>query len=75
VKLLLENWRALLEGDVIPFPQQPKISEEDLQFVIMVDSSLQRRLEASHGGIDEIPIEKIYKIDELMDALENLLKK
>jgi len=75
MKFLLENWRKLLEGDVIQFPQQPKISDENIQFVIMVDSSLQRRLEAIYGGLEEIPIEKIEKIDELMNALENLLKK
>ena len=27
MKLLLETWRRLLEGDVIQFPQKPKISE------------------------------------------------
>jgi len=75
MKLLLENWRKLLEGEVIDFPRQPKISEADLQFVIMVENSTTRRLEGAYGNIGEIPIEKIEKLDDIMNDLESLLKK
>ena len=75
MKLLLENWRKLLEGEVIDFPRQPKISEADLQFVIMVENSTTRRLEDTYDNISEVPIEKFEKLDEIMNDLEELLKR
>ena len=75
MKLILENWRKLLkEGKVIQFPRQPKISEADLQFVIMVENSIQRRLETAYGNTMEVPIEKFEKLDEIMNEIEELLK-
>jgi len=75
MKFLLENWRKLLEGNVIQFPQQPKISDEDLQFVIMVESSIQRRLEAIYGNTHEVPLKKFEKMEEIINGIEELLKK
>ena len=75
MKLLLENWRKLLEGEVIQFPRQPQISEADLQFTIMVENSIQRRLEATYGNISEVPIEKFDKLEEIIDEIERLLRK
>ena len=31
MKLILENWRKLLEGDVINFPSKPTASEDDIK--------------------------------------------
>ena len=75
MKFLLENWRKLLEGEVIDFPHQPKISEADLQFIIMVENSTQRRLETAYGKTSEVPIENFEQLDEIMNDLEELLKK
>jgi hypothetical protein len=75
MKLLLESWRKLLEGEVIDFPHQPKISEADLQFIIMVEDSSTQRLKDAYGNISEVPIEKFEQLDEIMNDLEELLKK
>ena len=75
MKLLLENWRKFLEGEVIDFPHQPRISEADLQFIIMVEDSSTQRLKDAYGNISEVPIEKFEQLDEIMNNLEELLKK
>jgi len=67
LKLLFENWRKLLEGEVLDFPHRPKVSEEDLQKVIALDYSLRELLKELYGNISEIPID----VDRTMDALVN----
>jgi hypothetical protein len=74
MKLLLENWRKVVEGEVIDFPRQPKTSEANVQFVIFVDNAMQKRLKNIYGNIDEVPPEKWEKLDGLMDELEGLLE-
>jgi len=75
MKLLLENWRKLLEGEVIQFPREPQISEENLQFIIFVENAIAKRLAALYGNTSEIPIDKVEQIDQLMDELQKLLTK
>ena len=74
MKLLLENWRKVVEGEVIDFPQQPKTSEANVQFVVFVDNAMQKRLKDIYGNISQVPPEKWEKLDELMNELEGLLK-
>jgi hypothetical protein len=74
MKLLLENWRKIVEGEVIDFPRQPKTSEANVQFVIFIDNAVQRRLGDIYGNISQVPPEKWDKLDGLMDELEELLK-
>ena len=75
MKLLFENWRKLLrEGDVIQFPHQSRISEEDIQFVIDIEYQIANRLEALHGNTSEIPIEKLERLDGIMNEIERLFK-
>ena len=74
MKLLLETWRKVVEGEVIDFPQQPKTSEANVQFVVFVDSAIQRRLKDIYGNISQVPPEKWEKLDGLMDELEELLQ-
>jgi len=75
MKLLLETWRRLLEGDVIQFPQKPKISEANIQFVIMIEDQIAVRLEDLYGDAHSVPIEKIHQLEQLTNSLEDLLKK
>ena len=75
MKLIMENWRKLLEGDVIHFPHQPKISEEDLQFVIQLEDQIAQKLAAAHGNIASIPVKDIDKLDQILNDLEKLLKR
>ena len=74
MKLLLETWRKVVEGEVIDFPRQPKTSEANVQFVVFVDSAIQRRLKDIYGNISQVPPEKWEKLDGLMDVLEELLE-
>ena len=74
MKLLLETWRKVVEGEVIDFPQQPKTSEANVQFVVFVDNAMQKRLKDIYGNITQVPPEKWEKLDGLMDELEELLQ-
>jgi len=74
MKLLLENWRKIVEGEVIDFPRQPKTSEANVQFVVFVDNAMQKRLKDIYGNISQVPPEKWEKLDGLMDELEGLLE-
>jgi len=74
MKLLLETWRKVVEGEVIDFPQQPKTSEANVQFVVFVDNAMEKRLKDIYGNITQVPPEKWEKLDGLMDELEELLE-
>jgi hypothetical protein len=86
MKLLFENWRKLLEGDVIDIshllPQEPEIDygpneevQESLQLVIKIEDMAANRLAKLHGNHAEIPIEKINALEKIIDDLEALLKR
>ena len=74
MKLLFENWRKLLEGEVIQFPHQPKTSEDDIQYVIQLEEQIAQRLANLHGNMASIPPEKIEHLEQIMNDLEELLK-
>jgi hypothetical protein len=74
MKLLFENWRKIVEGEVIDFPRQPKTSEANVQFVIFVDNAVQRRLKDIYGNISQVPAEKWERLDGLMNELEEMLQ-
>ena len=75
MKLLLENWRKLLEGEVIQFPQQPKISEDDLQRVINFEDEVANLLTNIYGNTSSIPINILELMDTLVVSVEETLKK
>ena len=75
MKLLFENWRKLLEGTVLDFPHQPKISEEDLQRVIALEGRVGELLRELYGNTSEIPIDVIETMEALINAVEESLKK
>jgi len=66
--------KSVAEGEVIDFPQQPKTSEANVQFVIFVDDAMQKRLKDIYGNISQVPPEKWEKLDGLMNELEGLLE-
>jgi len=74
MKLLFENWRKLLEGEVIDFPMQPKLTEEDLQYTIRLEDEIAQRLANLHGNMASIPPEKIEQLEQIMMDIEELLK-
>jgi len=74
MKLLLENWRKLIEGEVIQFPHQPRTSEDDMQFIIQLEDQIAQRLAGLHDNMASIPPEKIEHLEEIMNNLEELLK-
>ena len=75
MKQLLENWRKLLEGEVLDFPHQPKISEEDLQRVIALEGRIGELLREFYGNTSEIPIDVIDIMEAHINATEESLKK
>ncbi len=74
MKLLLENWRKLLEGEVIQIPRRPKISEDNLQYVIQLEDTISQKLANMHHNMASIPVEKIEKLEQIMNDIEELLK-
>ena len=87
MKFLFESWRKhLKEGEVIDInhllPQEPTIdrgpSEEDqksLDLVIKIEDMAANRLTELYGNASEVPIEKIDTLEEIINDLEELLKK
>ena len=75
MKLTLENWRKLLEGDVINFPSKPTASEDDIKKVISLEDDIGNLLASIYGNQSEIPIDVIEIMDSLVDAVEESLKK
>ena len=87
MKFLFESWRKhLKEGEVIDIshllPQEPTIdrgpSEEDqksLDLVIKIEDMAANRLTELYEYADEVPIEKINTLEEIINDLEELLKK
>jgi hypothetical protein len=85
MKLLFENWRKLLEGEVIDInhllPPEPEVDqgpseedEESLQLVIKIEDMAANRLSELYGSQDSVPIEKIDTLENIIDDLEALLK-
>tara|TARA_R110000824_G_scaffold129767_3_gene291323 strand:- start:659 stop:886 length:228 start_codon:yes stop_codon:yes gene_type:complete len=74
MKLMLENWKRLLEGEVVQFPHQPKVNKEDIQLVIDIEHQIASRLVELHGNNSEVPIEKLEKLDEIMYEIEGMFK-
>jgi len=75
MKLLFENWRKLLEGEVIDFPTQPRLSQKSLNLVINIEDQVGQRLAELYGNMSEIPVDKIIELEDAMNSLEELLKK
>ncbi len=75
MKLILENWRKLLEGDVINFPSKPTASEDDIKKIISLEDGIGNLLASIYGNQSEIPIDVIEIMDSLVDAVEESLKK
>jgi len=75
MKLLLERWRKLLEGEVIPFPQEPKVSEDDMQLVIAFENEVSDLLAEIYGSHVDWPTNIIEIFDSLVNAVEESLKK
>lgn len=82
MKLLFENWRKLLEGEVIQFPGKPEteIPEDDSEYINAkvinnIDDELGKRLAEIYGNTREIPFDKLFRLEELMGELDKLLTK
>ena len=75
MKLLLENWRKLLEGEVIDFPTQLSVSKEDILRVISLEGNIEFLLIEFYGGIGRVPLEVNEALEVLIDVAEESLKK
>ena len=62
------------EDNLVFLPHRPRINDDNLQFIIEAESESTDRLAKLHGGISSVPMEKLDKLDTIMNALENLLK-
>ena len=75
MKLLLESWRKLLEGEVIPFPSVPEVSEDDMLMVTTFEDEVADMLGEIYGNQSEIPLNVIEIFDSLVNAVEESLKR
>ncbi len=75
MKLLLENWRKLLEGEVIPFPSVPEVSEDDMLMVTTFEGEIGDMLGEIYGNQSEIPLNVIEIFDSFINAVEESLKR
>ena len=71
----MENWRKLIEGEVIDFPLSPAATEEEpIQRVVKFEGDVAELLAVMYGNQAEIPIEVIDQLEALVDAVERTLK-
>ena len=75
MKLIMEGWRKLLEGEVVPFPSVPKVSEEDMLTVTTFEGEVADMLGEIYGNQSEIPLNVIEIFDSLVNAVEESLKR
>ena len=75
MKLILENWRKLLEGEVIPFPSVPEVSEDDMLMVTTFEGEIGDMLGEIYGNQSEIPLNVIEIFDSFINAVEESLKR
>ena len=75
MKLIIENFRKLMEGEVIQFPQEPKTSHEDIQKIIKLESVIGDELGKIYGNQSSIPIEVIDSMEQFINLVEGTLKK
>ena len=80
MKLLFENWRKLLEGEVIQFPGKPEteIPEDDAEYINAkvvnnIEDEIGKRLAEIYGNTQEIPFGKLFRLEELMGELDELI--
>ena len=72
---IMEGWRKLLEGEVVPFPSVPKVSEEDMLTVTTFEGEVADMLGEIYGNQSEIPLNVIEIFDSLVNAVEESLKR
>lgn len=70
-----EREKLAKEGEVLDFPTQPKVSDENIQHVIALENSIGETLGNIYGNQSEIPLEIIEQMETLIDAVEQSLKK
>ena len=66
---------GLPEGEVIDFPVQASVSEDDLQKVIKLENNVAELLAVIFGNQTEIPIDVLERMDDLINEVEEALKK
>lgn len=75
MKFIIENFRKLIEGEVIQFPQEPKVSQEDIQKIIKLEDMIGDELGKIYENQSSIPIEVIELMEQFVNLVEATLKK
>ena len=74
MKLLLENWRKLMEGEVIDFPSPSAAPKEPIQRVIKFEDDVAELLAVIYGNQAEIPVEVTKQLEAMVNTVERTLK-
>jgi uncharacterized protein YpmB len=72
---LIEEAMGLPEGEVIDFPVQASVSEDDIQKVIKLENNVAELLAVIFGNQAEIPIDVLERMEDLINEVEGALKK
>ena len=75
MKFIFENWRKLVEGEVIDFPTPASVSAGDIQQVIKFEDDVAKLLAEMFGNQSEIPLDVIERMNDLINEVEESLKK
>ena len=71
MKLLLENWRKLLEGEVVDlFPRVEREWKKWIRRVITFEDRVGELLGELYGNQYEIPVEVIEQLEDLVTSVE-----
>ena len=72
MKLLLENWRKIVEGEVIDFPQQPGVSD-NIQRVNDLEDDVANLLVNIYGNNSQIPLPVLETMNTFIDSVGSSL--
>lgn len=76
MKKLFEGWRKLLEGDVIDFPQNPKLSDENVVLINDAEDKIFKIIDSIYKqNHTDIPVEIIELVGDVLDKMDDTLKK
>jgi len=74
MKKLFEDWRKLIEGEVIQFPTSAPEETKDTQKVIKLEYDIAAMLGDIYGNQYDIPVDVIEHLEAFLDAVEKTIK-
>lgn len=75
MKKLLENWRKLLEGEVIDFPQKASLSDDNIALINDAEDKIFKIIDNVYRqNYTDMPVEIIDMVSAVLNKMDETLK-